>query len=233
MKTFSKVLSLAGIWQHTTWAFSLPPPTCTHIHTHLLCQFTVLIDVSHLVTAEVCGGLRAGAAEHGNLGVAAVVVAVAGGGLALVHGVVLGRPLQRREALDVSRGNPTEPWMSQNMKQKHLSCWGWRWDKETGGVRYFLRRLKTVVRELQFIVIVQNKWRHKYKIIFAQQDAQKNYFNCEMLLFISRYRSLFDYVISFLDTTLRTAFVIFSTQSHVMIIWKNSQSYITFSFTQL
>lgn len=102
MKTLSKVLD--GFDNTQYGRPPLPPP-----HTHLLCQFTVLIDVSHLVTAEVCGGLRAGAAEHGDLGVAAVVVAVAGGGLTLVHGVVLGGPLQRREALDASRENPTEP----------------------------------------------------------------------------------------------------------------------------
>lgn len=67
----------------------------------------MLIDVSYLFAAEVRGGLRTGAAEHRNLGVAAVVVAVAGGGLTLVHGVVLGGPLQRREALDVPGENPT------------------------------------------------------------------------------------------------------------------------------
>lgn len=80
----------------------------THTLTHLLSQFTVLIDVSRLLAAEVRGGLSTGAAEDWNLGIAAVVVAVAGGGLALVHGVVLGGPLQRREALDVPGENPTE-----------------------------------------------------------------------------------------------------------------------------
>ena len=80
----------------------------------------MLIDVSHLFAAEVCGGLGTGAAEHRNLGVAAVVVAVSGGGLALVHGVVLGRPLQRREALDVSGENPRET--VNEPEQKHLSC---------------------------------------------------------------------------------------------------------------
>lgn len=66
---------------------------------NLLSEFTVFIDVPYLLTAEVSGGLSTGAAVHRDLGVAAVVVAVACGGLALVHGVVLGRPLQRREAL--------------------------------------------------------------------------------------------------------------------------------------
>lgn len=61
--------------------------------THLLGQFAVLVDVSDLLATEVGGGLGAGAAVDGSLGVAAVVVAVAGRGLALVHGVVLGRPL--------------------------------------------------------------------------------------------------------------------------------------------
>lgn len=92
----------------------------THSLTHLLGQFTVLIDVSHLLAAEVRGGLRTGAAEHRHLGVAPVVVAVAGGGLTLVHGVVLGRPLQRREALDVPEENPTET--MNEPEQKHLSC---------------------------------------------------------------------------------------------------------------
>ena len=70
---------------------------CTH--THLFGEFAVLVNVSDLLAAEVGGGLCAGAAVDGRLGVAAVVVAVAGGRLALVHGVVLGRPLQRRVAL--------------------------------------------------------------------------------------------------------------------------------------
>lgn len=58
----------------------------------------------HLLAAEVSGGLGAGAAVHGDVGVATVVVTVAGGGLTLIHGVILGRPLQRREAL----GMPAE-----------------------------------------------------------------------------------------------------------------------------
>lgn len=59
--------------------------------------------MSHLLAAEVGGGLGAGAgaAVDGDVGVAAVVVAVARGGLALVHGVVLGGPLQGRQALGV------------------------------------------------------------------------------------------------------------------------------------
>lgn len=69
--------------------------------TNLLRQFAVLINVSHLLAAEVGGGLGAGAAVDGDVGVAAVVVAVARGGLALVHGVVLGGPLQGRQALAV------------------------------------------------------------------------------------------------------------------------------------
>lgn len=71
------------------------------VWTNLLRQFAVLVDVSHLLAAEVGGGLGAGAAVHGHVGVAAVVVAVARGGLALVHGVVLGGPLQGRQALGV------------------------------------------------------------------------------------------------------------------------------------
>lgn len=66
---------------------------------HLLRQFTVLIDVSYLLAAEVSGGLCAGAAVNRSFRIASVVVAVARCGLALIHGVVLGRPLQRREAL--------------------------------------------------------------------------------------------------------------------------------------
>lgn len=66
---------------------------------HLLGQFTVLVDVSYLLAAEVGGGLGAGAAVHGGFWVAAVVVAVAGCGLAFVHWVVFSRPLQGREAL--------------------------------------------------------------------------------------------------------------------------------------
>lgn len=75
--------------------------------------------MSHLLAAEVCGGLRT-AAEHRNLGVAAVVVAVGSGGLTLVHGVVLRRPLQRRKALDVPGENPTET--MNEPEQKHLRC---------------------------------------------------------------------------------------------------------------
>lgn len=71
------------------------------VWTNLLRQFAVLVDVSHLLAAEVGGGLGAGAAVHGHVGVAAVVVAVARGGLALVHGVVLGGPLQGGQALAV------------------------------------------------------------------------------------------------------------------------------------
>lgn len=73
----------------------------TLVLTNLLRQFAVLVDVSHLLAAEVGGGLGAGAAVDGDVGVAAVVVAVARGGLALVHGVVLGGPLQGRQALGV------------------------------------------------------------------------------------------------------------------------------------
>lgn len=66
---------------------------------HLFGQFTVLIDVSYLLAAEVSRGLGTGAAVDRRLRVAAVVVAVAGGRLALIHRVVLGRPLKRRETL--------------------------------------------------------------------------------------------------------------------------------------
>lgn len=79
----------------------LGTPVSTVVWTNLLRQFAVLVDVPHLLAAEVGGSLGAGAAVHGNVGVAAVVVAVARGGLALVHGVVLGGPLQGRQALGV------------------------------------------------------------------------------------------------------------------------------------
>ncbi len=78
------------------WLKHLSSP---HTHTHLLGQFTVLIDVSNLLAAEVSGGLRTGTAVHWSFRIAAVVVAVACGGLTLIHGVVLGRPLQRWETL--------------------------------------------------------------------------------------------------------------------------------------
>lgn len=83
-------------------------------HTHLLGQFAVLVDVSYLVAAEVGGGLGAGAAVGGRLRVAAVVVAVARGGLALVHGVVFGGPLHRWKTL---RPAVLTREMSQNMQE--------------------------------------------------------------------------------------------------------------------
>ena len=61
--------------------------------THLLGQFTVLVNVSYLLAAKVSGGFSTGTAVDRSLRIAAVVVAVACGGLALIHGVVLGRPL--------------------------------------------------------------------------------------------------------------------------------------------
>lgn len=61
--------------------------------THLLGQFTVLIDVSYLLAAKVSGGFSAGTAVDGSLRIAAIVVAVACGSLTLIHGIILGRPL--------------------------------------------------------------------------------------------------------------------------------------------
>lgn len=91
--------------------------------THLLCQFAILVDVTHLLAAEVGGGLSTGAAVHRNFRVAAVVVTVARGGLALVHGVVLGGPLQRWQALRMPAEHHTDTRMSRTMSfTQHNIC---------------------------------------------------------------------------------------------------------------
>lgn len=70
-----------------------PVPMNSGTQTYLLGQFAVLINVSYLLAAKVSGGFSAGTAVHRNLGIAAVVVAVACGGLTLIHWVVLSCPL--------------------------------------------------------------------------------------------------------------------------------------------
>lgn len=88
------------------WPLSLKAGQHLHTHTstHLFCQFAVLVDVSHFLAAEVGGCLGTSTAVHREFRIAAVVVTVARGGLTLVHGVILGRPLQRREALCMPAG---------------------------------------------------------------------------------------------------------------------------------
>lgn len=91
-------------------------------HTHLLGEFTVFIDVSYLLAAEVSGGLCAGTAVDRSFGVATVVVAIACGGLALIHGIVLGCPLQRWETFCSSAKQHTEksvPVQRQGDERKH------------------------------------------------------------------------------------------------------------------